>query len=128
MILGGTGANAVKVGIGTSSPTAELHVNGYTKLGLNAPAVQMLLLSGTTAALQGGTVVIPHGLPPGRICGVNIVLDSGGAGYYPPNYTFSPGYEYQYYFDGSGIIIKNTAANSSNVLSKSVTVQVTYFQ
>lgn len=46
-----------RVGIGTSTPAATLEVNGYTKLGSDAPAapaIKMIKLTGTTAATQGG--------------------------------------------------------------------------
>ncbi|MBL0013001.1 MAG: hypothetical protein IPP30_04355 [Flavobacterium sp.] len=41
MRIKGTG----EVGIGTAAPTAELEVNGFTKLGTTAPAVKMIKLT-----------------------------------------------------------------------------------
>lgn len=75
MVLGGTGADAVHVGIGVTAPAAELEVNGFTMLGSNAPAVKMLKLTGTSAATQGASVAIPHGLSVAKILAVEVLLE-----------------------------------------------------
>ena len=38
------------VGIGSGTPAAKLEVNGYTKLGSDAPAIRVKKLTGTTPA------------------------------------------------------------------------------
>lgn len=129
MALGGTGANAVKVGIGTTAPNAELEVNGYTMLGTTAPKVKMLKLTGTTAATQGGFVSLPHGLNAAKILAVNVLVESApGANWIAPNFTYAAGTQYEYLVHFLNIVIYNSAANSANILSKPVKVLITYEQ
>jgi len=114
------------VGINTTNPTAELEVNGFTKLGSTAPAVKLIKLTATTNVAQGGQTLIVHGLNSTKILSVSVLVEyTAGAGL-PPNYTTNPGYEYEYFFNSTSIIVWNKAANSANILSKPVRVLVTY--
>jgi hypothetical protein len=40
---------SIYVGIGTTNPNATLEVNGFSKLGADAPAIKVKKLTGTTA-------------------------------------------------------------------------------
>jgi hypothetical protein len=71
------------VGIGTTTPTALLEVNGYTKLGSDAPSIKVKKLTGTTAATEGGFVFITHGLNSLKILAVSILVQNGGVSYGP---------------------------------------------
>ncbi len=123
MRIKGTG----EVGIGTAAPTAELEVNGYTKLGGNAaPAVKMIKLTGTTAAIQGNTTVMLHGLTSSKILAVNVLVEYTAGSSVPPSYTASVGYEYDYFISAAGITVWTKAGNSANILSKPIRVLVTY--
>ncbi|NHM06729.1 hypothetical protein G4D82_05820 [Flavobacterium sp. CYK-4] len=115
-----------EVGIGTTTPTAELEVNGFTKMGTTAPAVKMLKFTGTTAALQGNTSVILHGLTSSKILAVNILVEYTSGSSVPPSYTASAGYEYDYFVSATGITIWNKTGNSANILSKPFRILVTY--
>jgi len=78
MVLGGTGASAVKVGIGTSTPASPLHVTGAARLGLasstngtlifnnSTNANTVTIQSGVTNAQSGGsyTLTLPLSNPP----------------------------------------------------------------
>jgi hypothetical protein len=114
------------VGVGTSAPTTKFEVNGYTKLGSNAPAVKMLKVTGTTAAAQGGIVGITHGLNPAKILSVDVLLTLNVSSMLPPNYTYTAGNEYEYAVGASTINIYNVTGNSGNILSKPVRVLITY--
>lgn len=128
LVLGGIGANAVKVGIGVSAPSAELEINGFTKAGSNAPAIKMLKFTGTTNAAQGGTINIAHGLISSKILAVNIWVDYALGSSVPPSYNASVGYEYDYYITTTNIIIWNKTGNSSSILSKPFRILITYEQ
>lgn len=115
-----------EVGIGTAAPTAALEVNGYTKLGTTAPAVKLIKLTGTTAASQGTSITLATGVTGSKILAVNILVDYVSGSSVPPSYTASIGYEYDYYLNGSNLIIINKTSNSANILSKPIKVLITY--
>jgi hypothetical protein len=117
-----------KVGILTNNPQAELEVNGYTKLGTNAPAMKVLKLTGTSAIAQGGSVNIPHGLVAAKILSVSVTLEYVINGFIPSSYTLNPGYEFYFYYGGTNITVVNMAANSANILSKPIKILITYEQ
>ena len=78
-------------------------------------------LTGTTAALQGGTASIAHGVDASKIISVNaVVYATATDGIVPGDST--AGYEYSVKFDSTNVIVTNSAANSSNILSKSLSV------
>ncbi len=113
------------VGIGTFNSAAKLEVNGFTKLGSDAPAIKYKKLTGTTAATDWGSVSIPHGLPLAKILSVSVLLVVSSQGI-PPFFTGADGFEYNYYIDQTHIWILNKANNSVNILSKPVTILITY--
>lgn len=122
MRIKGTG----EVGIGTSTPTAELEVNGFTKLGSNAPAVKMIKLTGTTGATQGNSTFIAHGVSSNKILSVNVMVEYTAGNFVPPSYNGSIGYEYDYYITTTSVVIWTKSSNSSSILSKPIRVLVTY--
>lgn len=126
LVLGGTGADAVHVGIGVTAPAAELEVNGYTKLGSDAPAIRMKKLAGTSAAAQGGSVTLPHGLNGARILAVEVLLEWTPGAWLHHSYTNSVGYVFNYYHTATGIVVINESGDSANILSKPLKVLVTY--
>lgn len=120
------------VGIGTSTPTAKLEVNGYTKLGTGAsvPAVQMKKLTGVTGASQGQDIVIPHGLTASKILSISVLVEytDGSGTTISPEYTVAAGWQYSTYFDNTNIHVWNSNTNSSNILGMPVRILITYEQ
>lgn len=115
-----------EVGIGTPAPSAELEVNGYTKLGSNAPAIKVVKLTGTTSSSQGTSILIPHGVTSSKILQVSAMVEYVSGSYVPAMYTVNGGYEFQTYINGSNIVVINMTANSANILSKPIKIMVTY--
>lgn len=126
LALGGTGVDAVHVGIGVTAPAAELEVNGYTMLGSTAPAVQMRKYTGTTAGTQGGSVSIAHGLDATKILAIDINIHYTPTGWVPTHYTIGNGFEVDYYYTNTLLYVRNVTGNSANVLSDAFTVLITY--
>ncbi len=120
------------VGVGVPNPTAKLHVDGFTKLGSNAPAIKMLKFTGTTAAFSVTTgpnsnfVTIPHGIPAEKILSVSVVVDLGPAGNVFANYTQTAGYEIDITYNNAFLYVWNIPTNSANILSKPFKVLITY--
>lgn len=127
----GLGSNGVQRMLITSAGNVE-HTN-YTKLGTGYtsandyhPAIKMKILKGTTASTQGAGVNIAHGVTASKIISVSAQLDRGDGTYYPPEQTANVGYQYSLVWGGSNILVINSAANSSLILSKAITVCVMY--
>lgn len=128
LVLGGTGANAVQVGIGVTAPTAQLEVNGFTKLGSNAPAIKMLKLTGTSAASQGGAVTIAHGINGVKILSVDVMLEWTPGAWLHHSYTNALGYVFNYYSTATSVVIINQTAASASITSKPMKILITYEQ
>jgi len=115
-------------GIGTTAPQASLEVNGYTMLGSSAPKIQMIKITGTTAASQGGAVNFVHGLPSSKILSVELLVEYTSTSFVQASYRASPGYEVNFYFTATHIYVENVTGNSSAVLSKPLKLLITYEQ
>ncbi len=110
-------------------------ITGFTQLGNStpagadasktAPAIKTLKLTGTTAATQGGTVSIPHGLPFSKILSVTALVTIGNF-VFPPNVDRFGVYKYSTYFDDSFINISNDSNLSSDILSKPFKILIIY--
>jgi hypothetical protein len=114
------------VGIGTTAPTAALEVNGFTKLGSNAPAIKQLEFAATTAATEGGSVDIAHGLTVGKIMSVQVLIEYSAGNWISSGYTINAEYQADYVVGAVNIRLYNQGTNSGNILSKPVKVLVTY--
>lgn len=128
VILGDPDPGQAKVGICTSAPTSELEVNGFTKLGSNAPAIKVLMLTGTTAAAQGGLITIAHGLNVAKILAVDVMVQSSPNNWVHPSYVANLGYVFNYVVGAANITVINVATQSANILSSPIKVLITYEQ
>jgi hypothetical protein len=115
-----------KVGIGTTAPTSELEVNGFTKLGSNAPAIKQIEFTGTTAATEGNFVDIAHGLTASKIIDVHVLIEYTAGNWIPSGYTINPEYLADYVIGSTNIRLYNHNGSSGSILSKPVKVLVTY--
>lgn len=100
---------------------------GYTQLGgSSAPAIKHKKITGTTAATEGGSTSVAHGLTGSKIIGFDCkVVYTTNAGM-PPGHTHWPGYQYDVYHDGTNFVVINHATNSELILSKNFSILVTY--
>lgn len=115
------------VGIKTSAPTAELEVNGFTKLGGSAaPAIKHLKLTGTTSSIQGNQTAIAHGISSSKILSISILIEYVAGASVPPQYMASAGYEYDFYVSSTSVVVWPKNGNSANILSKPIRILVTY--
>jgi hypothetical protein len=116
------------VGIGTTTPAALLEVNGYTKLGSDAPSIKVKKLTGTTASTEGGFVEIYLGVDQSKILSFSVMVLNTGVGYshwYGPN-TAGIGVNFFYYNGGQYLIVNNYPGDSAGILSKPIKILVTY--
>lgn len=113
------------VGIGTETPSAKLEVNGFTKLGSDAPAIKVKKFTGTTSSGEASTS-FAHGINESKILSVSVLVKSNAYGLIPPGFTAVGGYEYYYYVNGGSVTIFNVFLNSGNIFSKPYVVLITY--
>ncbi len=120
MVLDNTG----KVGIGTSAPAASLEVNGYTKLGSDAPSIKVKKLTGTTDADEGGFTQITDGLDPLKILSISVMVGEYTI-WYGPNIAGN-GTNFYWVRVGNVTNIHNVFGDSAYILSKPIKILITY--
>ncbi|MFN8347794.1 MAG: hypothetical protein U0X91_22505 [Spirosomataceae bacterium] len=104
-----------------------LDVNGFSKLGNDAPAIKVKKLTGTTGAAQGDIIPISHGLTSTKILSITVLVQFETNGQYVPHsYTNTNGYQFDFYSDTTNIQVRNHPTNSSGILSKPIKVMITY--
>jgi len=116
-----------RVGIKTTTPTTDFEVNGYTKLGSDAPSVKFKEISGTTPSTVSTMGTYAHGLTKSKILGVQIVVEnSGGTLILPHNGTPDGSGDYYYAQVTDTNLAIHTAGNSTSILSKPFRAIITY--
>lgn len=114
------------VGIGTIAPTTKLEVNGFTKLGSNAPAIKTLKLTGTTGPNQGDPVYFAHGLNSNKILSVSILVEFTAGSTVPSSFNGGAGFGHGYFVSATFIEFFTVFGNSASILSKPIRVFITY--
>ncbi|RAK62665.1 glycine-rich protein [Hymenobacter edaphi] len=113
------------VGIGSSAPTARLEVDGFTRLGANAPAIKTLELAGTLPGGQGQAFVA-HGLDENKILSVTAIA-TAGANYIPPGYTLNSGVLYGVYINNDNVVLQTgNSISSGTAYGKPVRILIIY--
>ena len=119
-----TGAQVIAGGLGVGGNT---NTGGFSKLGEQATAIKVKLLTGTTASTQGAAVSVSHGLDSSKIRSISVVVHQSGLGVGVSNgYLSHPGYSYDWYYDTSLVSVNNTANNSAGIVSKPFSVFIIY--
>lgn len=122
------------VGINVSTPSAELEINGYTKLGNGAPAISMrrIGVGGQTSNIQGGTVTFGFGgfTTAPKIIDVSVLVEmtTGQSDWIHAGYTNTAGYQFNWKVNNltNNVEVTNSAANSANITSHNLKILVTY--
>lgn len=110
-------------------PISDLEVDGFTKLGSNAPSIKMKSISGTSASAEGSSSLLTHGLDVSKIVSVQVNIRTGAE---PNDYRYylagstSVGNQFEVSWKGQYIRVTNHETNSENILSKPTFVIVTY--
>jgi hypothetical protein len=117
-----TGAITVAGGIGISGNT---YTGGFTSLGDNNTALKCKVITGTTAAAQGGVVSVAHGLTGSKIVNVSGVIRYATNATLPIN-SGQPGFQSYVATDATNFTITNAASNSSGILSVAFEVLIWY--
>lgn len=119
-----------RVGIGTSNPTTKFEVNGFTKLGSDAPAIKIKKLTMQTASSDvepNNITYVPHGLNGAKILGVQVLVEYAPNQYVPHAFTNNPSYEFHFLVNNTNDIeLKVKPGNSSSILNKTAKIIITY--
>jgi hypothetical protein len=116
-----TGASRVTGGQGVQG---NQYVGGFSSLGgdANHPGIKVKVLTGTTAATEGGATLIAHGVSNIKILTIDVVID----GISHSGFTAVNGYQFNVSYNATNIIVYNHATNSENILSASFLATVIY--
>jgi len=98
--------------------------DGFTKLGSGAPTIKMKKVTGTTGATEGTSTFIAHGLTQSKILSFQVFITSTDL--IPPFFTAIAEFQYDVYLESPNVVIMLHSTNSGNLLSKAITVLITY--
>ncbi len=116
------------IGMNILSPTANLHVKEYSKLGEFAPAVKMKKVTATTPAIQGGCVDVNMGVQAGKILDYKVLVayGTGTSGFVPEEYSIAPHYKFSTSISETSLQVCLHNGNSANIINKAIKVLITY--
>jgi hypothetical protein len=120
-----TGASRVTGGQGVQG---NQYVGGFSSLGgdANHPGIKIKVLTGTTAATQGGRTSIAHGVTASKIISVDALVEYSTSNYVANAHLFSAGYYFDISTSSGTINIANSPTSSAAILSKPVKIIVIY--
>lgn len=122
-----TGASVIGGGQGVQG---NQYVGGFSSLGgdANHPGIKVKVLTGTTAATQGGATAFLHGLNFLKIVSfVGLVyLPTGTGGIVAHAYGWSTGYQFDIFVGLTHITLLNHPTNSEFILSKTFKITILY--
>lgn len=113
---------------GGASFTGNTNIDGFTRLGTasdGAPNIKMKKIGVTGPAINAFTSY-PTGIADAKILSVSILMNYSSTWKMPPNYTDTPGYEYNYQVQNGNVVIINKTGNSANIGGKPITILITY--
>jgi hypothetical protein len=124
-----TGTRSIKLWAeGGASITGNTDIDGFTRLGTAAeaaPRVKMKKINVTGPAVNAFTSHAT-GIADTKILGVSILMNYSSTWKMPPNYTDTPGFEYNYQVQNGNVVIINKTGNSANIGNKPITILITY--
>jgi hypothetical protein len=120
-----TGASIIPGGQGIGG---NQYVGGFSSLGGDAshPGIKIKVLTGTTAATEGDTASVAHDINSTKIIAISVFVNHVANRGLGNSYTFAPGYQFDFAFSSTGIVIYNHPTNSELILSKPFTVTLIY--
>jgi hypothetical protein len=120
-----TGASRVTGGQGVQG---NQYVGGFSSLGgdANHPGIKIKVLTGTTAATQGGIVAIAHGVTDSKIISTTALVEYWASQYIVDAYSFTAGYHFDVSIGLGAIHIANHHTSSYKILSLPVKITIIY--
>lgn len=122
-ILGDSGSGCLTFSDGTANGWRR--VSNGSLITLSDPGTEKRL-TGTTAATQGATVSVAHGLTGDKIVGFTVKISQSANAGVDTGFKQSPGYAFTCYHDPTNFYITNQSGDSANILSKAFSIIVKY--
>jgi hypothetical protein len=126
-------ANAITVlrngnlGLNLINPSSTLHVNGFTKLGNDAPKIKTKKITSRTHADSGGSIPIPHGLGNAdKILSIDVMVESEIGQWVHGWYDGIDGYKFNYYLTNTNVIVNNKLNHDEIILDRPVRILIVY--
>lgn len=117
------------------SPRTPLNASPYSVISqsledgtASALPIRMKTLAGVTSPSDGGVVFIPMPVPANKLLSVSVLVQYTATGSLPPNYTYDPCFEYEWYVFGGNLYVRNMPGNSSCLGSLPFTVLIAHTQ
>jgi len=101
-------------------------VQGYTKLGSDAPSIKTKKLTGTTGSTEGSTVGATHGLTQSKIIGCQVLVNDSNGNDVLPGYNDGIEVRYGSYITSESVNIALSATDSASLISRPYRVLLTY--
>ena len=120
-----TSGGNVLIATSTDDGVNKLQVNGFTKLGDAATGIKMKVLTGTTAAEEGGATSILHGLNSNKVISWSAKVNHLTNEFIGENYV-GAGVAFKTVLVSAAVNILNDATDSENILEKPITVLIWY--
>lgn len=95
-------------------------------LELDTTFIMMKKLTGTTNADEGGAVTVAHGLTSTKIVGFTVIVQYSAGSGISFQYDLTTDCEFFISYDATNFTITNHATNSGHILSKPISIVVTY--
>jgi hypothetical protein len=102
-------------------------IDGFTKLGSDAPAIKIKELTGTTANSQGADAIVAHGLTSSKIRWFGLKIEYQTNSGIPENHPVS-GFQSAVLHDATNFYVTNISANSGSILSKPFIITIFYVE
>jgi hypothetical protein len=120
-----------KVGINEPNPTADLDVNGFTRLGAGAPLIKMARVTGNMPGANSSASTTT-GIDDAKVLQVMVTATDGVNGIVAPLTDLLGGvlggFEYSYTLKNGVFTVKTTLLNSLNIVGKPYKAVILYEQ
>lgn len=101
--------------------------NNFSSFGGDLP-VKIKIITGTTAAAEGTSTTVAHGLTYSKIIGATVQVNKDDLTYLYPEHIYSTERQYSLQITTTNVQINNHATNSGAILSKPFTVLIFYIE
>lgn len=101
----------------TNASFTRSTVASFSTIGDTCVPLKLKVISGTTAAAEGGTASASHGLDSTKIINFYVVVQYGVGAWVGQNHTINSELQYDAFIDANRVYVQNSTSNSGSVLS-----------
>lgn len=120
-------ADQDRVGIATNTPGADFEVNGFTKLGSDAPAIKTKMIEITTPASGNSGAASSHFIT-GTIISYDIVIEAVDNKFIKPFETVTPASNYTAHVTTTSVVYSSDYTTNTNIANSQLRCYITYIE